>query len=874
MIQFLCSLFFVLLLSAKSFAYAPPLVLKGHQEFYELGLHLDLLEDPTGKLTIDDVNRPEWAKKFKRSQDKVPNFGISPSAFWARIRIQNKTKRGAWVLSHKFYLQDDIQFFRLKKGEWTISKTGDFYPFSSRELDSRSFSFSLGPKEDALYFMRIQGASSQYIVTLSTLKRFYSEETNENFMFGIFFGLVVTMIAYNFFIFLATRGKSYFLYVSFISFLGLFLGAIQGFTQKFIFPNLPWFSNNGFFFIAGGSLFFLVLFTNSFLKLKDNTPKAFKVMRIFGLLAFLVMLSSLFLPLLFNVYFTIASALLIFPAVITVGILRSSMNYTPARFFLLAFGAQVLGIGVSIFVLIGVFPSHFLLVQAPIVACSFQFIILSIGLAHKFNLMKEDALKKAAMAKELQESYARNLEREVNLKTKKIKNLVENLGQGFMVIDKEGEVQEGATQITKTFFRTDCENKDLSDILKLSDEKREGFKKWIQNVWRGIIPFKDLIAFAPKVYEEEGCYIELDYRPIYIEGQKGKIDKIICIASDKTHEIVLERELDEDKQRTIFITTCLQNPVEFMDILNDTFLLFETYQDILAMGTDELFRKFHTLKARYGQFGVKHLIEAINDIETCLSRKESDPLETRVQYFEKELKAFIEEHHLVIEASRKFLVDTGNAVPISELMEKSEGLPDKEALLSYFREHYLLSDLKIKFERYRTLVDELADRQGKDIAFYLRGDEIRVDTNQYSHLTNTMIHLFRNMVDHGIEPEDERREMGKAQKGVIKVDFKKEGDHFFIDFFDDGAGIDPEKVKKKVIDLGLKEEKDLKDQDLISMIFLPGFSTKDEVTDISGRGVGMDAVREEVERLGGTIKVDSTLNQGTHFQIELPFIKS
>jgi two-component system chemotaxis sensor kinase CheA len=109
---------------------------------------------------------------------------------------------------------------------------------------------------------------------------------------------------------------------------------------------------------------------------------------------------------------------------------------------------------------------------------------------------------------------------------------------------------------------------------------------------------------------------------------------------------------------------------------------------------------------------------------------------------------------------------------------------------------------------------------------------------------------------------------------VIKVDFKKEGDRFFIDFFDDGAGIDPEKVKKKVLEIGLKEEKDLKDQDLISMIFLPGFSTKDEVTDISGRGVGMDAVREEVERLGGTIKVDSTLNQGTHFQIELPFIKS
>ena len=131
------------------------------------------------------------------------------------------------------------------------------------------------------------------------------------------------------------------------------------------------------------------------------------------------------------------------------------------------------------------------------------------------------------------------------------------------------------------------------------------------------------------------------------------------------------------------------------------------------------------------------------------------------------------------------------------------------------------------------------------------------------------------MVDHGIETEDERIEKAKPQRGQIKVHFKNNGDTFIIQMADDGGGIDSERVKDKVLEKGLKSEEDLqnlKESDLVDMIFLPGFSTKEEVTDVSGRGVGMDAVREEVERLGGTISVSSKIDEGTNFTIKLPVL--
>jgi two-component system chemotaxis sensor kinase CheA len=220
------------------------------------------------------------------------------------------------------------------------------------------------------------------------------------------------------------------------------------------------------------------------------------------------------------------------------------------------------------------------------------------------------------------------------------------------------------------------------------------------------------------------------------------------------------------------------------------------------------------------------------------------------------------------------MVDDGQAIPVSEMIDKiknSGSLEDLQLSL----QSYLLSDIKEKFGRYKSLVKELSEQQGKTVDVDISGDEVLVEYSKYSDFVNVSIHLFRNMVDHGIETEEERREKEKSLRGKITINFKKNGKSFFIHFIDDGGGIDPSRIRAKVLEKGLKSPHELEalnDLEILSMIFLPGFSTKEEVTDISGRGVGMDAVKAEIEKLGGSITVSSILDEGTTFVIELPLL--
>jgi two-component system, chemotaxis family, sensor kinase CheA len=131
------------------------------------------------------------------------------------------------------------------------------------------------------------------------------------------------------------------------------------------------------------------------------------------------------------------------------------------------------------------------------------------------------------------------------------------------------------------------------------------------------------------------------------------------------------------------------------------------------------------------------------------------------------------------------------------------------------------------------------------------------------------------MVDHGIETQDERIAKSKPKRGTIKIEFKNHNKYFSINLTNDGGGIDSLIIKKRINEKNLKPNEEinhLPKSDIINLIFLAGFSTKDNVTDISGRGIVMDAVKKEVEKIGGKIMVVSEINQGTSFTITLPFL--
>ncbi len=177
------------------------------------------------------------------------------------------------------------------------------------------------------------------------------------------------------------------------------------------------------------------------------------------------------------------------------------------------------------------------------------------------------------------------------------------------------------------------------------------------------------------------------------------------------------------------------------------------------------------------------------------------------------------------------------------------------------------------FGRFPRVVRDLAKGQGKEVDFILEGKEIELDRTVLDEIAEPMIHLLRNSIDHGIESPSDREKMGKPRKAIVRVSASRERDHVVISVGDDGKGIDAEKVKETALKRGVltkKEAAQISDADALKLIFKPGFSTKEEVTSISGRGVGMDVVKTKIESLGGSVLIDSEIGKGTKVLLELP----
>jgi two-component system chemotaxis sensor kinase CheA len=175
------------------------------------------------------------------------------------------------------------------------------------------------------------------------------------------------------------------------------------------------------------------------------------------------------------------------------------------------------------------------------------------------------------------------------------------------------------------------------------------------------------------------------------------------------------------------------------------------------------------------------------------------------------------------------------------------------------------------FERFPRMVRDLARTQGKEIELILEGDNTRVDKAIIDEIGEPLVHLLRNSVDHGIEDPQTRIARGKTPTGTILLSASQESNHVVITIMDDGAGIDAARVRSKAVERGLlKADESLTDREAVQLIFSQGFSTRDGITEVSGRGVGLDVVIKSIERLSGLVEVETVPGVGTKFIIQLP----
>lgn len=188
-----------------------------------------------------------------------------------------------------------------------------------------------------------------------------------------------------------------------------------------------------------------------------------------------------------------------------------------------------------------------------------------------------------------------------------------------------------------------------------------------------------------------------------------------------------------------------------------------------------------------------------------------------------------------------------------------------------------MSPLSVVLDRLPIVARNVARARGKEIETKITGAEIDIDRSILGGLDQPLMHVIRNCADHGIETSEERVQAGKSAKGTIEIAVRREKDLVIIEVHDDGRGMDSDVIVAKAVEAGVvsaKKAETLDERQKLELVFIPGFTTREEVTDVSGRGVGMDAARSAIERFGGTVSVDSTRGQGTTITLSLPRLLS
>ena len=373
-----------------------PLVLTDELDQYPLGLHLEILEDPSGELTIEDVSSPEFDSQFKPSQEAVPNFGYSESSYWVRFQIKNNTSGvNQWLLEVAFA---NVHFIDLylpypDAEGFAVKQTGINRPPATRDIRHPHFVFDLSipvQSQQTAYLNIRSGASIVLPLTLWTPDAFINESQWSQVLQVLIFGALVGLLIYNLFILFSLREKAYLYLVILIASWLVFDLAYAGYMEIYIIPNLYYLRQ--FYMAVSFALVFIsmVLFTDTILELKVSQPKLHRVnlasLGIWGVLMLLIPFTSYYVIAILMVSWALPTL----AGVLAAGILTWRQGFQSARLFLAAWLGLLVTLSLILLVRLGIIPSSTFAENAFRVGWVWMAVCWSFALADRINRMKEE----------------------------------------------------------------------------------------------------------------------------------------------------------------------------------------------------------------------------------------------------------------------------------------------------------------------------------------------------------------------------------------------------------------------------------------------------------------------------------------------------
>ena len=461
--------------------------------------------------------------------------------------------------------------------------------------------------------------------------------------------------------------------------------------------------------------------------------------------------------------------------------------------------------------------------------------------------------------------------------------ILNNLEEGLITIDLEGQITGESSHAINEWFGKAAAGENLAQWISATDAT---FGEWLEvsleSVKDGFLPLEITLSQLPtrlrsgdRTYsvryqmmdkaEAESAPVSTEQRAVS-RPESAMPEKILVIISDVTE--VLKSEAAERYQSDLMqaFQHMMRDKAGFVEFLTEADGIVGSLQTAQHNDLDHLKRLIHTLKGNSAIFGMRCVSQVCHAIENGIAENDEAPSEAALTQ--------------LYEAWSKMRADIGSL--LGEARERNIEIDnvEYEAILGGLRtsvdirtlarmvESWRLEPTGKRLLRIEQQIKGIADRMGKtDVEVRIEPNELRFNSERFAPFWSAFIHVLRNTVDHGIEDREERQKSGKPERSLIKVSTAVQSDRFLITVQDDGPGIDWDRLRAKAAELGISGSADLKSAELLC---IPGLSSKDVVTEMSGRGVGMTALADVCKPLGGRIEVESERGVGTRITFSFP----
>jgi signal transduction histidine kinase len=864
----------------------------------EIGTAIDFLEDADRTLGFEEIvsnDKLPW----QSSQAPVPNFGFTQSAYWLRFTLESDPDK-----ARSLYLQ--IAYPALDKIELYINQadgshirhiSGDHYPFAERELQNRNFIFKIDHQGRRTYYLRCETSGSLKIpLKLFDPEYFQSVDEKEVTGLGIFCGIMLAMILYNSFLAVTIRDLNYVYYICYISLFMMFNLSLSGLTFQYLWPQNIWLANFSIPMAIYGSSFFALTFSRRFLGTRQHAPYSDKAILFLMGWGFLGILLIAVVPYKITTQLSTALALMVNVVLLTAGIDLVRKGHRSARFYLIAFAAIWCGMAVKAIQTLGFLPVTPFTENGVVVGSMAEVILLSLALGDKIQREQKAAKDKIESLNADLSETVRTLDKKVAEQTSDIRSMLQYIRQGIFTVEMIDNIPVLSTDFSEHLIHIlgtrDIAGKPLMDVVFGRANVSEDARSQIQSVMHSCLG-ESVIAYElnseqlPQEFtlsDPDGSsrIIEIEWCPV-LSKDGSLVQKFLVTLRDVSSYRILQAQSREQQDELLLIS-------ELINTTNASFLRFcQLCQDIFqenhrlaAAGATldvsslkMMFINMHTLKGAARQLGLGRLTSQIHTVEQTLANLARNPqqahdtksLTALIASCEQTLQQYVHMNHQKL--GRTLVADD---IPVSrKLLEKLVRCirelpppPLSQANLKGLREfsEKLTSSLYQSSEVVLREILKHADTLARDLhkanpIIRIESAPVILTSRGEELLRKVFLHLIRNSLDHGIEVPEERIAKGKPAQGIITVVVEQaDARNLRIRYQDDGKGINVERLRTMAKDLGLLSETALADPiQVAQVIFENGVSTSKSITHISGRGVGMGAIKEYIERWGGHIEL-------------------